>query len=157
MAMLLGMARCSLILASRECSCRANRVLSCPESIADVLLGVLQEVVNSMQGISAAVQHLLGLLLYRPNALRCLGAHPARLLLFASPTPFWNGDQEGGGSARRARPPDCRMLTGSTSSGGTRPRGAPVGPTAHLIGAPSDGPATADELEHDDNDGDYQE
>jgi hypothetical protein len=57
--------------AARECSCRANRVLPRPESLADVLLRVLQEVVSPMQGIAAAVQDLPGILLYRPDARSC--------------------------------------------------------------------------------------
>lgn len=63
------------------------------------------------------------------------------------------GDRLGEASAAS---PDRRVWTGSTFSGGATSWGA-GGPTAHLIGAPSDGPATADELEHDDNDGDHQE
>ena len=35
--------------------------------------------------------------------------------------------------------------------------GAGVSPTAHLTGAPSDGPAAAKELEHDDDDGEHQQ
>jgi hypothetical protein len=37
------------------CWCRANRFLPCPESLADMLLRVLQEFVGPTQGIPAAV------------------------------------------------------------------------------------------------------
>src|SRR5512132_1548430 len=85
-----------------------------PESLADFVLRVLQEVANPTQGISAAVQHLPGLLLYRPNALRCLRAHPARgllhvLLHLASPQPHDGcpddrSQDEGPSGSHRGRP-----------------------------------------------------
>src|SRR3990172_728948 len=64
-----------------DCWCRANRVLPCPESLADLLLRVLQEFISPVQDILAAIEHLPGRLLHGPNALRRLRAHPARLAL----------------------------------------------------------------------------
>jgi hypothetical protein len=37
---------------------RANRVLPCPESLADLRPRVLQELIGPTQGIAAAVEHL---------------------------------------------------------------------------------------------------
>src|SRR3990172_8757025 len=52
-----------------DCWCRANRVLPCPESLADLLLRVLQEFISPVQDILAAIEHLPGRLLHGPNAL----------------------------------------------------------------------------------------
>jgi hypothetical protein len=51
------------------CWCRANRLLSRSERLADVLLGILQEAFGATQGMPAAVQNLSSLLIYRPISL----------------------------------------------------------------------------------------
>src|SRR5512132_3905370 len=85
---------------SSGCRCGANRFLPCPESSADLLLGVVEELVGPTQGVSAAVQDLSGLLLYGPNALCRPCAHPARpilhvLLHIPSPQPHGSCPHDG--------------------------------------------------------------
>src|SRR3990170_7229492 len=63
------------------CRCWANRVLPGPERLADVFLRVLQESLGAAQRAPAAVEHLSGLLLYRPQALGRPGPHAPRLAL----------------------------------------------------------------------------
>src|SRR6266849_10290157 len=81
------------------CWCRANRLLSRSECLADVLLGILQEAFGATQGIAAAVQNLSSLLIYRPHPLRCPSAHAARLfphiaLELFSPKPYDAGARD---------------------------------------------------------------
>ena len=57
------------------CWCRANRILRRAESVADVLLRILQELFGSTQGAPASVQHFPGPRIHRPDPLRRLRAH----------------------------------------------------------------------------------
>src|SRR6185295_352441 len=61
------------------CWGRPNRLLPRTERLADMLLGVLQEFFSATQGVPASVQNLSGLLVCRPQAVRCPDAHAARL------------------------------------------------------------------------------
>src|SRR3990172_7429529 len=101
-----------------DCWCRANRVLPCPESLADLLLRVLQEFVGPVQDIPAAVQHLPGRLLYRPDRLRSLCTHPARPVLHVrlhlpSPQPYdgcpHDRSQDKGPTGSHRSPPRWRF------------------------------------------------
>jgi hypothetical protein len=74
------------------CWCRANRLLSGSERLADVLLGILQEAFGATQRMPAAVQNLPSLLIDRPHPVRRPSAHAARpfshiALDFSSPEP----------------------------------------------------------------------
>src|SRR3972149_10381961 len=81
------------------CRCWANRVLPGSERLADVFLRVLQESLGAAPRAPAAVEHLSGVLLYRPQALGRPGPHAPRLALHIAldvppPEPRYHGARD---------------------------------------------------------------
>src|SRR3972149_4052432 len=111
----------------------AHRVLPGSERLADVFLRVLQESLGPAQGAPAAVEHLSGLLLYRPQTLGRPGPHAPRLALHIAldlppPEPRHDG-------ARDRSQNEC--LTGSHCDPPRRMAVCPACPAVAPSGPPS--------------------